>query len=165
MWFTTSAALSSLIRSRDCPSTTRRAPRSGFSRTSARSLPSTVDATACLLSRVAAPARRSGFSWMPAALGLRADRYIRGLSSAVGRDPGGEYPWLQIHAVCADFNAGWSFLDALPDGKRVIFYPGSTIGNLEPAVAREFLRGSGRGHRRRRRRIGRGRHAQVQRPP
>jgi dimethylhistidine N-methyltransferase len=54
---------------------------------------------------------------------------------------GGEYPWLQIHAVCADFNAGWSFLDALPDGKRVIFYPGSTIGNLEPAVAREFLRG------------------------
>ena len=52
---------------------------------------------------------------------------------------GGEYPWLDIYAVCADFNQGWSFLDALPAGKRVVFYPGSTIGNLEPKLAAEFL--------------------------
>ena len=52
---------------------------------------------------------------------------------------GGEYPWLDIYAVCADFNQGWSFLDALPTGKRVVFYPGSTIGNLEPKLAAEFL--------------------------
>lgn len=50
-----------------------------------------------------------------------------------------EYPWLPVHAVCADFNNGWPFLDALPAGRRLLFYPGSTIGNLEPAQARAFL--------------------------
>ena len=53
---------------------------------------------------------------------------------------GEEYPWLDIYAVCADFNQGWSFLDELPRGKRVVFYPGSTIGNLEPRSAARFLR-------------------------
>ena len=52
---------------------------------------------------------------------------------------GEEYPWLDIYAVCADFNQGWSFLDDLPEGKRVVFYPGSTIGNLEPESAVGFL--------------------------
>ena len=52
---------------------------------------------------------------------------------------GAEYPWLTVDAVCADFNAGWGFLDDLPAGKRVVFYPGSTIGNLEPEVAQRFL--------------------------
>ncbi|GAB5413854.1 MAG: L-histidine N(alpha)-methyltransferase [Congregibacter sp.] len=52
---------------------------------------------------------------------------------------GGEYPWLRVQAYCADFNTAWGFLDALPDGKRVVFYPGSTIGNLEPPLARQFL--------------------------
>jgi dimethylhistidine N-methyltransferase len=53
---------------------------------------------------------------------------------------GGEYPWLPIHAVCADFNQSWSFVDTLPEGKRVVFYPGSTIGNLEPEAAVGFLK-------------------------
>ena len=53
---------------------------------------------------------------------------------------GQEYPWLRIQAVCADFNNSWSFVDDLPAGKRVIFYPGSTIGNLEPEAAQRFLR-------------------------
>ena len=53
---------------------------------------------------------------------------------------GEEYPWLQVHAVCADFNQGWPFPDNLPAGRRVVFYPGSTIGNLEPAAAVGFLR-------------------------
>ena len=52
---------------------------------------------------------------------------------------GKEYPWLNIHAVCADFNHSWSFLDEVPEGKRVVFYPGSTIGNLEPQAAVAFL--------------------------
>ena len=52
---------------------------------------------------------------------------------------GREYPWLEIHAVCADFNRSWSFVDRLPEGKRVVFYPGSTIGNLEPGAAVTFL--------------------------
>jgi dimethylhistidine N-methyltransferase len=58
-------------------------------------------------------------------------------SAALGL--GDEYPWLDIYAVCADFNQGWSFLDDLPAGRRVVFYPGSTIGNLEPKLAAEFL--------------------------
>ena len=53
---------------------------------------------------------------------------------------GNEYPWLTIHAVCADFNNSWSFMDDLPAGKRVVFYPGSTIGNLEPESAVLFLK-------------------------
>jgi dimethylhistidine N-methyltransferase len=50
-----------------------------------------------------------------------------------------DYPWLDLYAICADFNAGWSFLDDLPPQRRVVFYPGSTIGNLEPAEAERFL--------------------------
>ena len=50
-----------------------------------------------------------------------------------------EYPWLAIAAVCADFNHDWSFVASLPAGRRVVFYPGSTIGNLEPDDARQFL--------------------------
>ncbi len=53
---------------------------------------------------------------------------------------GREYPWLNVHAVCADFNKKWTFVEALPAGKRVVFYPGSTIGNLEPQAATDFLR-------------------------
>ena len=52
---------------------------------------------------------------------------------------GEEYPWLDIQAVCADFNQGWSFLNDLPDARRVVFYPGSTLGNLEPEAAIRFL--------------------------
>jgi dimethylhistidine N-methyltransferase len=52
---------------------------------------------------------------------------------------GAEYPQLAIHAVCADFNDGWEAMPPLPAGRRVIFYPGSTIGNLEPDQARAFL--------------------------
>jgi dimethylhistidine N-methyltransferase len=50
-----------------------------------------------------------------------------------------EFPWLQIHAICADFGHNWTMSRDLPAGKRVVFYPGSTIGNLEPAAAIAFL--------------------------
>lgn len=77
---------------------------------------------------------------------LRPSAYVPiDISASFLRDAaatlGVEYPWLAVHAVCADFNAGWSFLDALPAGKRVVFYPGSTLGNLEPEAARRFLGG------------------------
>ena len=35
-----------------------------------------------------------------------------------------EYPWLQIHAVCTDFSNQEEVPEGLPEGKRVIFYPG-----------------------------------------
>lgn len=53
---------------------------------------------------------------------------------------GAEFPWLQVHAICADFSHNWTMSRDLPAGKRVVFYPGSTIGNLEPAAAIAFLK-------------------------
>ncbi|MDX1735382.1 MAG: L-histidine N(alpha)-methyltransferase [Halioglobus sp.] len=65
-----------------------------------------------------------------------SEGFLRDASELLGR----EYPWLTIHAVCADFNQGWFFAQELPPGKRVVFYPGSTIGNLEPQEAVDFMR-------------------------
>ena len=65
-----------------------------------------------------------------------SESFLRDAADQLGR----EYPWLDVHAVCADFNHSWSFLDRVPAGKRVVFYPGSTIGNLEPAAALGFLK-------------------------
>ena len=50
------------------------------------------------------------------------------------------YPDLEILPVCADYTADYT----IPEPKRpvnrvVVFFPGSTIGNLEPDAAREFL--------------------------
>lgn len=51
-----------------------------------------------------------------------------------------DYPRLVIEPVCADYME----LEALPASstalRRLGFFPGSTIGNLEPHEAREFLR-------------------------
>lgn len=49
------------------------------------------------------------------------------------------FPWLRIHAICADFTDTRSLAGKLPAGKRVIFYPGSTIGNLDPHNAVTLL--------------------------
>jgi dimethylhistidine N-methyltransferase len=52
-----------------------------------------------------------------------------------------EYPWLSVVAVAGDFHD--PHLDAViagPLGRRVLFFPGSTIGNLEPPQAAAFLR-------------------------
>lgn len=51
-----------------------------------------------------------------------------------------EYPAVPIIAVCADYTR----LEALPEtgsrGRRVVFFPGSTVGNLDPSEARRFFR-------------------------
>ena len=67
-------------------------------------------------------------------LDISAD-FLREAANQLGQ----EYPWLPVHAVCADFNQGWPFPNDMPEGKRVVFYPGSTIGNLEPGTAAQFL--------------------------
>lgn len=54
---------------------------------------------------------------------------------------GREFPWLSIHAICADFAERWQDRTELPAGRRVVFYPGSTIGNMEPKDAQAFLSG------------------------
>jgi len=53
-----------------------------------------------------------------------------------------DYPWLQVVAICGDFGPSAQLEDQLPsDSRRVAFFPGSTIGNLDPAAAERFLSG------------------------
>jgi dimethylhistidine N-methyltransferase len=51
-----------------------------------------------------------------------------------------DYPALKVEPICADYMA----LDGLPqidgEARRLGFFPGSTIGNLEPVDATAFLR-------------------------
>lgn len=50
------------------------------------------------------------------------------------------YPWLDVVGICGDFSA--DRIDSLPlpeGGRKVVFFPGSTIGNFDPEEARGFL--------------------------
>ena len=49
-----------------------------------------------------------------------------------------DYPELRVEAICADFAQDFE-LPPVGRGRRVGFYPGSTIGNLTPDEARAFL--------------------------
>lgn len=52
-----------------------------------------------------------------------------------------QYPWLQVVAVCGDFAASDLLETIVPAENRwVAFFPGSTIGNLDPDAAQAFLR-------------------------
>jgi len=53
------------------------------------------------------------------------------------------YPALHIKAVCGDYSQAIS-LPVEESQKRVIFFPGSTIGNFEPEESMHFLRHSSR---------------------
>lgn len=50
-----------------------------------------------------------------------------------------DFPWLHATAVQADFSQVMELPQGLPDGRRVLFYPGSTVGNFTPEAARQFL--------------------------
>lgn len=58
---------------------------------------------------------------------------------AASHQLGEEFDWLPIHALCADFSALQVLPNTLPAGPRVIFYPGSTLGNMHPEQAVLFL--------------------------
>ena len=51
-----------------------------------------------------------------------------------------EVPEVQVAAICADYSAPFPLPDMPAAGRRVAFFPGSTIGNLEPEEALTFLR-------------------------
>lgn len=55
------------------------------------------------------------------------------------RDLSLDYPWLHVSPICADFTQAFE-LPALAGPPRLVFFPGSTIGNFEPAEAACFLR-------------------------
>ena len=51
-----------------------------------------------------------------------------------------EFPWLKILAVHGDFSQPLKIPALRGAGRRVVYFPGSTIGNLSPAEAHAFLR-------------------------
>lgn len=50
------------------------------------------------------------------------------------------YPEIDVLPVRSDFTAFCEAPDETPDDRRVVFFPGSTIGNLEPEVRSQLLR-------------------------
>jgi dimethylhistidine N-methyltransferase len=50
-----------------------------------------------------------------------------------------DYPDLEVIAVCADYTQSFQLPEVKTDGKRIVFFPGSTIGNFEPVFIEEFL--------------------------
>jgi dimethylhistidine N-methyltransferase len=62
--------------------------------------------------------------------------HLRDAAASLAED----FPWLPVVAVCADYTRPFP-LPPLPgpNGKRVGFFPGSTIGNFEPDAAVGFL--------------------------
>lgn len=50
------------------------------------------------------------------------------------------YPDMLVAPVVADFTGTFEIPADLPPGRRVLFFPGSTIGNFEPEVASELLK-------------------------
>ncbi len=49
-----------------------------------------------------------------------------------------DYPWLEIHAVCVDYAGPWK-PPVLRKGRHIVFFPGSSIGNLENRAAENLL--------------------------
>jgi len=50
------------------------------------------------------------------------------------------YPHIDVHAVCADYTQPLRLPDDVPEGRRIVFFPGSSIGNFEPDAALGLLR-------------------------
>lgn len=51
-----------------------------------------------------------------------------------------EYTWLDIHATCIDFTKTMTLPLEADEYRTVAFFPGSSIGNFEPADAVKFLK-------------------------
>ena len=65
---------------------------------------------------------------------------------ATAADLARDFPRLEVIAICADYSRPIALPQLAAPGsrRRVIYFPGSTIGNLVPAEARAFLRNAGR---------------------
>lgn len=51
-----------------------------------------------------------------------------------------EFPEVEVHAACADYSRGVELPYAPAELQRAAFFPGSSIGNFEPAQAMQLLR-------------------------
>lgn len=50
------------------------------------------------------------------------------------------YPNMEVHAICADYTRRVAMPGPVADAPRLVFFPGSTLGNFEPLQAENFLR-------------------------
>ena len=76
--------------------------------------------------------------------GLRPCAYVpmdisREHLRAAAEQVAAEFPWLEVHAACTDFTRAMELPAGAPEGPRVAFFPGSSIGNFDPAAAVGFL--------------------------
>ena len=62
--------------------------------------------------------------------------HLRRAAQALAAD----FPGVAVIAVCADYAEGFPLPEVAAPGRRIAFFPGSTIGNLEPEEALAFLR-------------------------
>lgn len=51
-----------------------------------------------------------------------------------------DYPWLEVHAACLDFSRPFRLKWYPKELNKLVFFPGSSIGNLEPEAAAIFLK-------------------------
>ena len=61
---------------------------------------------------------------------------LRAASNQIAR----AYPHIRVIAVCADYTQPLALARQDPLARRVVFFPGSTIGNFEPQQAVAFMR-------------------------
>lgn len=61
--------------------------------------------------------------------------FLRQSSAALGET----FPWLHIHAACLDFTRELKLPQHVPQGRRVVFIPGSSLGNFDLPEAQHFL--------------------------
>ncbi|MBC7623430.1 MAG: L-histidine N(alpha)-methyltransferase [Aeromicrobium sp.] len=85
---------------------------------------------------------RKALSWLPF---IAPQRYLAvdiaapSLAAALEK-MAGDFPEVEMFGLATDFSASLTIEDALMVGRRVVFYPGSSIGNFSPPDAVRFLR-------------------------
>jgi dimethylhistidine N-methyltransferase len=64
----------------------------------------------------------------------------RGALETMAERMAATHPWLSVQTVCGDFLRRLTLPASIKDRPKFGFFPGSTIGNLDPATAVGFLR-------------------------
>ena len=58
---------------------------------------------------------------------------------STARELAREYSWLPVHAACVDFTHSLPIPEQVPEGPRLLFFPGSSLGNFDPGEASDYL--------------------------
>lgn len=93
---------------------------------------------ASLKTRIVLGALQRPAAYVP--VDISAD-YLRAAAASLA----GEFPGVAVSAVVADFTTPFDLPRPDTDSPRLLFFPGSTIGNFHPAHAERFLRQTCRG--------------------